>query len=382
MVRLSGWWFLGLLALCWATAAAAEPGRLQRLASLDPSAVTVSGLSSGAFFAHQMHIAHSGLIAGAGLVAGGPYACAEPADEPWWVGLHPYGRTITAVGVCTRVGRSTVEAWAGWWGPLPAAPGVEHSVMAIDTARAEGFIDDPERLADDRVWLFSGTLDTVVPSTTAAVLAELYRRLGVTGERLVVVDDVPAGHGLPVESFDGETRFPKRGCAEHAPPFIIDCDLDGPGRMLRHLHPDGFRDAPGEPQRERLRDFDQREFFDADDRSVSLADTGYVYVPSACADGATPCRLHVAFHGCAQGVEAVDDDFVWDGGYNRWAEANAIVVLYPQAVAWSPAWDAFGWGGNPRGCWDWWGYTGEAYAGRDGVQMVAVRGMIERLLAE
>lgn len=381
MGRLSGWWLLGLLGL-WVANAAAEPGRLQRIGGLDRSSVTVSGLSSGAFFAHQMHIAHSALIGGAGLVAGGPYGCAEPAEEPWWIGLHPNGRTITAVAVCTRVGRSTVEAWAGWWGPLPIAPGVEHSVVAIDTARAEGHIDDPQRLADDRVWLFSGTLDTVVPGTTAAVLGELYRRLGVTGERLLVIDDVPAGHGLPVESFDGESRFPKRGCGEHAPPFIVDCDLDGPGRMLRHLLPDGFRDMPGEPQRERLRGFDQREFFDAGESGASLADAGFVYVPSACAEGGTTCRLHVAFHGCAQGVDAVDDDFVWDGGYNRWAEANAIVVLYPQAVAWSPAWDVTGWSGNPRGCWDWWGYGGDGYADRRGVQMRAVRAMIARVLGE
>jgi len=40
---------------------------------LDASAITVSGISSGAFFAHQFHVAYSGLVKGAGLVAGGPY---------------------------------------------------------------------------------------------------------------------------------------------------------------------------------------------------------------------------------------------------------------------------------------------------------------------
>lgn len=383
MDRLSGRWLAALLLLLLsAGTAAAEPGRLQRLPSVAPAGATVSGLSSGAFFAHQMHIAHSGLISGAGLVAGGPYACAEPPDEPWWIALHPSGRTITAVAVCTRVGRSMVETWAGWWGPLPAAPDVERSVLAIDSARAESAIDDPANLADDRVWLFSGSLDTVVPATTVAVLAELYRRLGVTGDRLVLRADVPAAHGLPVEAFEGATRFPKRGCGEHAPPFVIDCDLDAAGQILRHLHPEGFRDRPVEPQRERLRAFDQREFFDAGDPSLSLAGVGYLYVPAACGDGAAACRLHVAFHGCGQGSEAVDDDFVWDGGYNRWAEANAIVVLYPQAVPWSPAWDPFGLGGNPQGCWDWWGYGGDGYGDRRGAQMRAVRAMIGRVLGE
>ena len=36
--------------------------------------------------------------------------------------------------------------------------------------------------------------------------------------------------------------------------------------------------------------------------------------------------------------------------------------------------------GNPKGCWDWWGYSGDKYLGRDGKQMRAVRAMIARML--
>ena len=39
--------------------------------------VTVSGLSSGGFFAHQFHVAHSSWVKGAGLIAAGPYHCAQ-----------------------------------------------------------------------------------------------------------------------------------------------------------------------------------------------------------------------------------------------------------------------------------------------------------------
>ena len=77
---------------------------------------------------------------------------------------------------------------------------------------------------------------------------------------------------------------------------------------------------------------------------------GYVYVPTGCATEAqvaVPCRLHVAFHGCGQSVVTVRDAFFWQAGYNRWAEANNIVVLYPQLTT-----RQF----NPEGCWDWWGY--------------------------
>lgn len=41
---------------------------------VDSSAISVSGLSSGAYFAVQFHVAFSGTINGAGIVAGGTYA--------------------------------------------------------------------------------------------------------------------------------------------------------------------------------------------------------------------------------------------------------------------------------------------------------------------
>lgn len=62
-----------LLAVLAAPAAAQE--RLPSL-QIDPDKVSVSGISSGAFMANQVHIAHSELIMGAGLVAGGLYGCA------------------------------------------------------------------------------------------------------------------------------------------------------------------------------------------------------------------------------------------------------------------------------------------------------------------
>ena len=67
------------------------------------------------------------------------------------------------------------------------------------------------------------------------------------------------------------------------------------------------------------------------------------------------------------------------GGFNRWADTNRLIVLYPQ-VARSGA-SPF----NPKGCWDWWRplgpylYTGPAYASRNGLQPSAVRRMVQRL---
>ena len=53
----------------------------------DLTATSVSGLSSGAYMAGQIEVAHSKDIKGAGIVAGGPYACAETQASrqvPFW----------------------------------------------------------------------------------------------------------------------------------------------------------------------------------------------------------------------------------------------------------------------------------------------------------
>ncbi|HEX7635306.1 MAG TPA: fibronectin type III domain-containing protein [Noviherbaspirillum sp.] len=51
--------------------------------------------------------------------------------------------------------------------------------------------------------------------------------------------------------------------------------------------------------------------------------------------------------------------FVDNAGYNRWADTNNIVVLYPQTTNGN---------GNPNGCWDWWGYDDPNYAKKNGLR--------------
>ena len=74
-----------------------------------------------------------------------------------------------------------------------------------------------------------------------------------------------------------------------------------------------------------------------------------MFVPNACEQGAA-CRVHIAFHGCMQDIATIGRLFIEQAGYNAWAEANRIIVLYPQAKA-SPFAPV-----NPDGCWDWWSY--------------------------
>jgi poly(3-hydroxybutyrate) depolymerase len=117
--------------------------------------------------------------------------------------------------------------------------------------------------------------------------------------------------------------------------------------------------------------FDQTEFFTG--TSTSLEKFGYVYVPTACAAKTTSCRLHVSFHGCSQDYGSIQDTWAVHAGYNDWAEANNIIVVYPYVASSAQL-------GNPNACWDWWGYAGANYALQSGVQMQFSKKLIDRVM--
>src|SRR4029077_1519958 len=118
---------LVVAAVCFSGGAlAAEPlGRLPA----DPGQVSVSGISSGAFMANQLHIAHSAGIMGAGIVAGGLYGCA--VDSVTSDGV--FALASLAVGPCMSV-------------PTLLRPIAFYAQVVADLA-AQGWIDPPSNLA-------------------------------------------------------------------------------------------------------------------------------------------------------------------------------------------------------------------------------------------
>jgi poly(3-hydroxybutyrate) depolymerase len=159
-------------------------------------------------------------------------------------------------------------------------------------------------------------------------------------------------------------------------PYISDCDFDAAGRLLGHLL-GGLAPRVERAPVASLLAFDQSAFLEPGHDAPGLHGSAWVYVPNGCLGGAA-CRLHVAFHGCRQHAAAIGETFARHAGYNEWAESNRIVVLYPQATAIEGL--IPGTGPNPRGCWDWWGYSGADYAGKGGVQIRAVAAMVDLLL--
>lgn len=321
-------------ALCFGVAAA-EP--LPRL-NLDPDQTTVSGLSSGGFMAVQLQVAFSEAIAGAGVVAGGPFDCAE--NSIW-----------TALNVCMD--------------PLFTEPDPADSIAAMRDLAAQGKIDPLDGIASDRLYLFHGRRDDTVARAAMDALEQSYRALGVPEQAMEYSVSVDAGHGFLTER--GQVA-----CAQTRPDFLNDCEIDQAGDILDWLY--GPLADPVAPRDDGLRRFEQSLYTEG---ASGMDGEAFVYVPRDCAAGAQ-CRLHIALHGCKQGRERMGEDYARLTGYNRWAEANRIVLLYPQAATVPSPW--YNWfGGNPNGCWDWWGYSGADYLSRSAPQLSAIARMAAAL---
>lgn len=290
---------------------------------LDASRTTVSGISSGAYMATQVHMVFSDHIAGVALLAGGPYACAG-------------GDLETALSGCINPSADKT-------------PDVTKLASITRDRAAKGSIAPLAGLAGDKVLVMHGKLDTTVSAGLSASVAELYQELG----GVVVATDLgrEMAHTFP-------TLAAGTACDHSESPFVGACGFDGAGEILSQLDA-GIAGVAKEPTGE-LRRFNQDTYL-PDGKDALLAQTGFLYVPKACSDGET-CGLHIAFHGCLQNAEAVGEAFVSQAGYNRWADARRLVVLYPQTRAsYAPL--------NPKACWDWWGYSGTDYDTRNGVQL-------------
>jgi poly(3-hydroxybutyrate) depolymerase len=306
--------------------------------NIDPRKVFVAGISSGGFFAVQMHVAHSSTFKGAAVYAGGVYACAQDS-------------LAIALAACGGEGlyQSTLAL----------------SESYLDQQSAAGTIDAESNLRGQPVYLWSGTHDTIVDPREMNDLNTEYQHYGANVFRYD--NTFPAGHGW--ESPDGELS-----CGTQGSPYIIACNrgtqvYDSEQTWLQTFFGTLRPRNDGTPNGT-LINFDQTAFGAA--ASNSMDTNGYVFVPRDCAAGSA-CGLILAFHGCLQTQADIGTKFITEGGIDAWADRNDIVVLYPYAVKsqTTPT--------NPNGCWDWWGYDDSAYALRSGTQISIVYKMVQRV---
>lgn len=367
--------FLAASLFCAAPISGAFAEGLLPALSLEPK-VTVSGLSSGAFMTVQLQTAFSTSISGVGVVAGGPYDCAgsyvyNPFVDPLDM------RVGQAVAICLNPTETLPY--------VPLFPFVTSFIEAQSMARirvleAQGAIDPSSDIADDRIYMFLGTRDPIVRKETMGVLLNVYTELGVSDEQIRFAQDVPAGHSFVTQLGDVP-------CSETEPDYLNLCDTDGGGTVqaidqaediLTHLY--GPLQDQVAPVDANLVTFDQSAYTEA---AMGMDPEAFVYIPENCKT--QTCRLHIALHGCSQGRSwkladgsLMGNRYATLTGYNGWAEANNIVVLYPQAIA-VPAPAFLPARNNPKGCWDWWGYGGSDYLSKEAPQMAAIARMATAL---
>lgn len=316
---------------------------------VDPSQTSVSGLSSGAFMAAQFHVAYSGTLVGAGVIAGGPFYCAGSSPSTSYL--------LNASTICMT--------------PLPdAAPNADALLVQAQSFARSGLIDDLANLKKERVYLFSGTADYTVTTPVVDQTAAFYAKAGLPATNIKYVHNINAGHSIITNNNKDVA------CAITAAPYINDCDFVQSHDILNYIY--GNLNPPVSTLSGKLIEFDQSEFIHS--FISSMSDTAYAYVPKSCET--QTCKVHVAFHGCRQGASVIGNLFYTTTGYNELADANNIIVLYPQVEPSNGY--IFGYGYNPKGCWDFWGYSSlnpffPDFYSKKAPQMAAVKAMLDRL---
>ncbi len=316
-----------LVILLFCSAGSMRADEVRQL-DIDPARITVSGISSGAQMAHQLHLAYSDLFSGAAMLAGGPFGCAE-------------GSMLNALGRCLAKPGTEI--------PLPE---LHDSIVA---AAADGRLASLENLSNDPVWIFHGSLDDAVPLAVNDALVNTYLAL-ISSDQVTVITNIPAAHTFPADGVGSD-------CDKLASPFVGDCGYDAAGQLLQTLYP-GLQPWTAEASTA-ISPVKLQGAADA-----MLDENAWLFVPSACEQEGAGCALHLVLHGCAQSASQVQTAFIVQSGYLHWAEKNNIVMAFPQVVASIV---------NPLACWDWWGYSGDNYLWRDGKQMSTLVNWVRQL---
>ncbi|KYR01545.1 polyhydroxybutyrate depolymerase [Tieghemostelium lacteum] len=303
--------------------------------------ITVSGISSGGFFAVQFHVAFSSIVEGAGIIAGGPYYCAN-------------GNVDTALSSCMVA---------------PELISIDELIGATEYAADLLTIDATSNLQNSKVWLFSGTADTIVKSGVVLKLEEYYENyLTDPSTQIKTVYNYSAEHSYPTNNFGNS-------CDYLGPDYINNCNIDSAWEILTFLNDYTLSPPNSTFSSDNIIELDQSSFipFGYSTTSAGLYSYAYAYVPTQCQRGTTQCSFHIVFHGCEQTIPMIGDTFYMNTGYNQIADTNNIIILYPQALATEL---------NPKGCFDWWGFAGEDYASQDGAQMSTVKSMLDSLVSK
>lgn len=308
--------------------------------NVDPASVSVSGLSSGGFMAAQLGMAYSDTFkTGFGVFAGGPFDCAR--NQSYSSCMYNATPSITTPN-------SNINSWSG-------------------TSK----MDSVSNLANRKIYMWTGTSDYTVGQN---VMNQLKSQLSnyYNTNNFSYITTSSAAHTFPTD-FDSTGN---NSCSSTSSPYISNCSYDGAGAVLKWMYGTLNSRNTGTLGGSVV-SFDQSAYLST---SYAMATTGYLYVPANCANGAA-CKLHVALHGCVQNYAKISDKFINNTGYNKWADTNNIIILYPQTVADNTSHSTPGSGSiaNSNACWDWVGWYGTDFDQKGGKQAAALVAMVNKV---
>lgn len=304
--------------------------------NVDINRLTVSGLSAGAYMAVQMAVSNSSRVVGLGVIEGGPYLCAQGSLE-------------VALNNCMETPSPTLN--------------LQGYLKQAQAYSSMGLIDDLKLVAPLKAFFFLGANDKVITAPLVRSNIEFFSALGVSESQIKYVDNILAGHAfVTVEKGNDCTT-------ERTAPFISRCGYDTVGHMFKALV--GKLEPRGSAALDHFFKFSQATDEFARPFLISMADDAAAYVPEPCRNGER-CSVHIALHGCNQTRLNIGDQFILDTGYAEWADTNHMVVLFPQAFN-----NQFV--GNPKGCWDWWGYSSDLYATKKAPQIKLIMQLVDKL---
>lgn len=353
--------------------------------------LTISGISSGGFMAAQMATIYSDKFSGVGTVAGGVYYCAKNHFQEK---INQFGSSSYFAfnyDPKNKLGKNATPAYVN---PTYQAVGIcmgnpEQAHAGQDGAMNLEFLQDFEtrssiapvrNIARQKVFIYQGQEDDVVKAAMVGKLEEFYARMGVD-RRNLVFSLRSGGHNFPTDRKDGIA------CNEEKVPYVASCDYDLAGDILKHTLGRKLQRTAANLQN--LRVVEQR------NAPGSVHTYGYLYANDFCLSQPDKCDLHVALHGCKMSddydeafqqvfetkvqvtrVMGVTEEelkarvpqmgarkFAETSGYAEYAEAksNRLMVYFPQTRISVDNYPA-----NPKGCWDWYGWTGSEYATNQG----------------
>lgn len=262
-------------------------------------------------------VAFSGSVDGAAIVAGSPYGCGALAD-------------------------SSNSCYSGL-----NQKDLNRVVEYVRQRFEQGRIDDPANLYHIPTLLFSSTNDWVVYTK---VMQGVRKQLAafVAPHNLHVSFNTSAGHVWSVDHGACHCGACKLGysfnkeCCD-----VNNCHYDLSGDMLSRFFGSVNPRVPAKPS---LKWVDQHSFIPAHVHNSTwsahgLARWAFAYVASACEGGnSSSCRIHVNYHGCIANRWDLRRKWANSIDLNEYAEANRMIVLYPQAE---------GDHRTGKGCWNW-----------------------------